>query len=98
MYLFDLSMPNIKSEALAQECSERKIVLNFLQNSLKNNCLQDFLKLRCRLNTKIPVFTFSLYPTQGFSSENCKVFSNTFVNTNNFVEHLQAADLVKCYL
>ena len=34
MYLFDIDMSNIKSEALAQECSK---------NSLENNGVQDSL-------------------------------------------------------
>ena len=41
MYLFDLDMSNIKSEALAQECSKRNVFLKILQNSLENNCVQD---------------------------------------------------------
>ena len=41
MYLFDLDMSNIKSEALAQECSTRNVFLKILQNSLENNCVQD---------------------------------------------------------
>ena len=40
MYLFDLNMSNIKSEALVQVCSKRKIFLKILQNSLEKNCLQ----------------------------------------------------------
>ena len=43
MYLFDLDMSNIKSEALAQECSKRKVFLKILQNSLENNCVQESL-------------------------------------------------------
>ena len=35
MYLFDLNMSNIKSEALAQECSKRKVFLKILQNPLE---------------------------------------------------------------
>ena len=31
-------MSNIKSEALAQECSKTKIFLKILQNSLEDNC------------------------------------------------------------
>ena len=42
MYLFDLNVSNIKSEALAQECSKRKVFLKILQNPLKNNCVQEF--------------------------------------------------------
>ena len=36
MYLFDLNMSKIKSEAPAQECSKRKVFLKILQNSLEN--------------------------------------------------------------
>ena len=43
MYLFDLDMSNVKSEALAQECSKRKVFLKTLQNSLENNCVQESL-------------------------------------------------------
>ena len=39
MYLFDLNMP----EALAQECSKRKVFLKILQNSLENNCARESL-------------------------------------------------------
>ena len=38
MYLFDLNISNIKSEALAQECSKRKVFLKIPQNSLEKNC------------------------------------------------------------
>ena len=41
MYLFDLHMSNIKSEALAQEFSKRKVSFKILQNSLENNCVQE---------------------------------------------------------
>ena len=34
-----LNMSNIKSEALAQECSKGKVFLKILQNSLKKNCV-----------------------------------------------------------
>ena len=43
MYLFDLDMSNVKSEALAQECSKRKVFLKILQNSLEKNCVQESL-------------------------------------------------------
>ena len=33
-------------------------------------------------------FRFTFYPAQVFSSEICKIFRNTFENTNNSVEHL----------
>ena len=36
MYLFDLGMSNIKSEAFAQECSKREVFLKLPQNSLEN--------------------------------------------------------------
>ena len=36
MYLFDLNMSKIKSEAPAQKCSKRKVFLKILQNSLEN--------------------------------------------------------------
>ena len=39
MYLFDLCMSNIKSEALTQECSKGKVFLKILQKSLENNCV-----------------------------------------------------------
>ena len=42
MYLFDLNMPNIKLEVLAQECSKKKVFLKLLQNSLKNNSVQQY--------------------------------------------------------
>ena len=41
MYLFDLDMSNIKSEALAQECSKRKVFLKIPQNSLEYNYVQE---------------------------------------------------------
>ena len=45
MYLFDLNMSNVKSEALIQEYSKRKFFLKFLQNSLEKNVVQEtFLK------------------------------------------------------
>ena len=43
MYLFDLDMLDIKSEALAQECSKRKAFLKILQKSLESNCGQESL-------------------------------------------------------
>ena len=43
MYLFDLNMSNIKSEALTQECSKRKVFLKIMQNSLENSCVQESL-------------------------------------------------------
>ena len=43
MYLFDLDMSNIKSEALAQEYSKREVFLKILQKSLENNCVQESL-------------------------------------------------------
>ena len=42
MYLFDLNMSNIKLEVLAQECSKKKAFLKLLQNSLKNNSVQQY--------------------------------------------------------
>ena len=44
IYLFDLNMSNIKSEALAQECSKRKVFLKILQNPLKNKKFAKFLR------------------------------------------------------
>ena len=35
MYLFDLNMSNIKSEAFAQECSERKVFLKISRTDWK---------------------------------------------------------------
>ena len=43
MDLFDLEMSNIKSEALAQECSKRKVFSKILQNLLENNCVWESL-------------------------------------------------------
>ena len=43
MYLFDLNMSNKKSEALAQECSKRKVFIKILQKSLESNCVQESL-------------------------------------------------------
>ena len=43
MYLLDLNMLNIKPEALAEECSKRKVFLKILQNSLENNCARESL-------------------------------------------------------
>ena len=43
MYLFDLDMSNIKSEALAQEGSKRKVFLKILQITLENNYVQESL-------------------------------------------------------
>ena len=43
MYLFDLDMSNIKSEALAQDYSKRKVFLKILQNSLEHNYVQESL-------------------------------------------------------
>ena len=43
MYLFDLDMSYIKSEALTQERSKRKVFLKILQNSLETNCVQESL-------------------------------------------------------
>ena len=43
MYLFDLDMSNVKSEALSLECSKRNVFLKILQNSLENNCAQESL-------------------------------------------------------
>ena len=42
MYFFELNMLNIKTEALAQECT-KKGILKILQYSLKNNCVQESL-------------------------------------------------------
>ena len=46
MYLSGLNMSNIKSrsEALAQECSKRKVFLKILQNPLKKKKFAKFLK------------------------------------------------------
>ena len=44
MYLFDLNMSNIKSEALTQECSKRKIFSKILQNPLKHKKFAKFLR------------------------------------------------------
>ena len=41
---------------------------------------------------------FTSYLAQIFSSEVCESFKDTFEKTNNFVEHLRTAALVKCYL
>ena len=41
MYLFNLNISNIKSEAFALECSKKKFFLKILQNSLENNCVQE---------------------------------------------------------
>ena len=35
MYLFDLNMSNIKSEAFAQECSKRKVFLKISRTDWK---------------------------------------------------------------
>ena len=35
-------------------------------------------------------FRFPFHPAQVFSSEICKIFRNTFENTNNSVEHLRS--------
>ena len=43
IYLFDLNMSNMKSVALAQECSKRNVFLENLRNSLKHNCVQESL-------------------------------------------------------
>ena len=43
MHLLDLNMLNIKSEALAQEFSKRKVFLKILQNSLEKNYVQESL-------------------------------------------------------
>ena len=43
MYLFDLNMSKIKSEAPAQESSKRKVFLKILQNSLEITvCMSPF--------------------------------------------------------
>ena len=44
MYLFDLNMSNIKSEAFAQEPCKRKLFLKILQNPLKNKKFAKFLR------------------------------------------------------
>ena len=36
-------MSNVKLEALAQECSKRKVFLKILHNPLKNNYMQESL-------------------------------------------------------
>ena len=41
MYLFNLNISNIKSEAFALEYSKKKFFLKILQNSLENNCVQE---------------------------------------------------------
>ena len=43
MYLFDLDMSNIMSEALTQEFSKRKLFLKILQKSVENNSVQESL-------------------------------------------------------
>ena len=43
MYLFDLNMSNIKSEALAKKISKRKVFLKTLQNSPEKICVQESL-------------------------------------------------------
>ena len=44
MYLFDLNMSNVKSEAHTQECSKRKVFLKILQNPLKHKKFAKFLR------------------------------------------------------
>ena len=41
---------------------------------------------------------FMLYKVQVFSSEIGEIFKNTFENINKFVQHLQTAAPVNCYL
>ena len=43
MYLFDLNMPDLRSEAFAQECFKRKVFLNILLNSLENKYVEETL-------------------------------------------------------
>ena len=44
MYLFDLNMSNIKSEALAQECPKRKVFWKILQSPLKIKKFAKYLR------------------------------------------------------
>ena len=74
MYLFDLYMWNIKSEARAQECSKRKVFLRILQNSL---CAGVSFIIKIQAAWINQTFMFTFYPAQVFSSEICEIFRNT---------------------
>ena len=76
MYLFELNMSNIKSEAL-------------LQNSLKSNCVQESFYNKVQATWKSQTFRFTFYSARVFSSEICEFLRTPFENTNNSVEHLR---------
>ena len=65
MYLFDLDMTNIKSEAPAQEWSKRKIFLKILQNSLENNCVRESLIMKVQVSWINSNFYVQILPGTG---------------------------------
>ena len=72
-------MSNIKSEALVQECSKRKVFLKILQNSLKKQlCVEVSFIMKIQPACINQTFRFTFYPAQVFFSEIYEIFKNTF--------------------
>ena len=85
MYLFDLNISNIKSQALAQECPKRKVFWkNFAEPTEKQLCAGAFFIMKVQAAWMNQTFRFTLYSTQVFSSEIYETFKNTFWEHQQF--------------
>ena len=98
MYLFNLNMSNIKSEALAQECSKKGILKNSVELTEKQLCAGVSFIMKVQASWINETFRFTFYPAPMFSSEISEIFKNTFENSKSSVEHLPSSKVlfVKC--
>ena len=70
MYLFELNVSNIKSEALAQECSKGKVFLkNSVEPTEKQLCKVVIYIMKVQATWMNQTFRFTFYSAQVFSSE-----------------------------
>ena len=84
MYLFELNMSNIKSEALTQECSKKCILKNSAELTEKQQCARIFFVMKVQAAWINQTFRFTFYSARVFSSEICEIFKNTFWEHQQF--------------
>ena len=84
MYLFELNMSNMKSEALAQECCKKSILQNSAELTEKQLCAEVSFKMKVQTAWINQTFRFTFYSARVFSSEICEIFKNTFWEHQQF--------------
>ena len=74
MYLFNLNMSNIKSEALAQECSKKGILKNSVELTEKQLCAGVSFIMKVQAAWTNQTFSFTFCSTRVFSRGNLQNF------------------------